>query len=366
MVRKLVGVGFGLLILFALGGVGTLNAEPVEVSIGFFYDALAPFGEWVTVNPYGWVWCPYDEGPGWRPYMDGDWMYSESGWVFDSPVEWGWACYHYGRWGFNDMYGWFWVPGTVWGPAWVTWRYGGGYIGWAPLPPEVGWSFRAGLEWDGFGLDFGISWPWWSFCEVSRFGERHLSQYVVASGRNMTLLRMTQNVTHYRTVGGRIVNENIGIAEVERQSGRTLPRYSIAENAGGGPRGPQVQGTVLRVYKPIVLADRSATPRNVLPQSRTSVSGQELDKRQKQEINGLSQRQRAEKEALSRTQQRETPQSAQQELEQRHQAERKALEQQQRKEAQALENRHKREQEQRQAAESERRKSTGSQPVKKK
>lgn len=32
--------------------------------------------------------------------------------------------------------GWVWVPGVEWAPAWVSWRVGGGYIGWAPLPPH--------------------------------------------------------------------------------------------------------------------------------------------------------------------------------------------------------------------------------------
>jgi len=31
---------------------------------------------------------------------------------------------------------WFWVPGETWSPATVAWRFGGGFIGWAPLPPE--------------------------------------------------------------------------------------------------------------------------------------------------------------------------------------------------------------------------------------
>ena len=29
-----------------------------------------------------------------------------------------------GRWFFDDSYGWVWVPGSEWAPAWVAWRYG--------------------------------------------------------------------------------------------------------------------------------------------------------------------------------------------------------------------------------------------------
>src|SRR6185503_19526629 len=55
-------------------------------------------------------------------------------WVSDEP--WAWATYHYGRWQLAGGYGWVWVPETVWAPAWVSWREGGGYVGWAPMPPE--------------------------------------------------------------------------------------------------------------------------------------------------------------------------------------------------------------------------------------
>ena len=41
--------------------------------------------------------------------------------------------------------GWVWVPGYTWAPAWVSWRYGDGYAGWAPLPPD---SF-AGIDYFG-------------------------------------------------------------------------------------------------------------------------------------------------------------------------------------------------------------------------
>lgn len=32
--------------------------------------------------------------------------------------------------------GWIWVRGEEWAPAWVDWRRGSDYVGWAPLPPD--------------------------------------------------------------------------------------------------------------------------------------------------------------------------------------------------------------------------------------
>ena len=48
----------------------------------------------------------------------------------------GWATYHCGHWGFDDEIGWYWVPGTRWAPAWVSWRRSGDHVACAALPPH--------------------------------------------------------------------------------------------------------------------------------------------------------------------------------------------------------------------------------------
>ena len=68
--------------------------------------------------------------PAWAPYTrNGHWVYANVGWTWVSDEPWGWATYHYGRWVNLDGTGWCWVPGYTWAPAWVSWRYGGGYCG---------------------------------------------------------------------------------------------------------------------------------------------------------------------------------------------------------------------------------------------
>ena len=112
----------------------------VYVSYQSFYDQLSPYGQWINDPQYGYVWVPNVDDD-FRPYFTGGhWVYTEFGntWVSDYP--WGWACFHYGRWTYNDYYGWLWVPGSEWGPGWVTWRWGGGYCGWAPLYPGFAWA----------------------------------------------------------------------------------------------------------------------------------------------------------------------------------------------------------------------------------
>src|SRR5215475_11360304 len=107
-----------------------------------FYDRLAPYGYWTFVAPYGRVWVPA-VGYGWRPYYYGQWVLTDWGWTFASDDPWGWAAYHYGRWNFAVGVGWYWIPGYVWAPAWVSWRYGAGYVTWCPLgPPGVVFGYH--------------------------------------------------------------------------------------------------------------------------------------------------------------------------------------------------------------------------------
>jgi hypothetical protein len=100
-----------------------------------FKQALSPHGQWVQTPEYGEVWVPAGVPGRWRPYSHGRWVYTRHGWTFVSYDPWGWGPFHYGRWVYHPLHRWSWIPGYEWSPAWVTWRYGGGHIGWAPLGP---------------------------------------------------------------------------------------------------------------------------------------------------------------------------------------------------------------------------------------
>ncbi len=126
------------------------------------YD-LEQYGSWTFVAGYGaWGWRPY-VGVGWRPYYHGQWGYGPSGcltWISYEP--WGWVPYHYGRWAYDPLYGWLWLPGYSYSPAWVYWIYGPGYFGWAPAGwfdcyrPYYGWAYRPYVR-AGFDFGFGFN-----------------------------------------------------------------------------------------------------------------------------------------------------------------------------------------------------------------
>ena len=116
-------------------GASALQQAKADVSVDFFYDNLSG-GNWIDVEGYGYGWQPdvAVNDTNWRPYADGYWAYTDDGWTWISYEDFGWATYHYGRWANLADYGWTWFPGTDldWGPAWVSWRTGGDYVGWAP------------------------------------------------------------------------------------------------------------------------------------------------------------------------------------------------------------------------------------------
>ncbi len=117
----------------------TFSPAQAQVSAEF-QAALEAYGEWQPHPRFGEVWVPYDLPPDWRPYTYGRWVYTDDwGWYWvsdDEEADWGWVTFHYGRWAHDQRLGWFWVPGDEWGPAWVDWRRGDDFVGWAPLPPD--------------------------------------------------------------------------------------------------------------------------------------------------------------------------------------------------------------------------------------
>jgi hypothetical protein len=135
-----------------------LEGSAPGVSPERFRTALGAHGDWYASPRYGDVWRPR-VAVGWRPYYYGTWLWTDEGWYWDSDEPFSWAVYHYGRWVYDSAWGWVWVPGYQWAPAWVTWRFGVDAVGWAPLAPGVS--------------VFVTSYPfvdfWWTFVPTVRF-----------------------------------------------------------------------------------------------------------------------------------------------------------------------------------------------------
>lgn len=167
-------------------------AQPAgAVSFGVFYSELSPYGMWVQDPAYGYVWVP-DAGPGFQPYYtNGYWVMTEYGNTWVSRYSWGWAPFHYGRWIYDSFYGWVWVPGYDWGPAWVYWRYGGGYYGWAPLTP----GFTVTVS---FGA-YTCPADWWIFLPPQYLYRKNFTHHVRDRRQNMTIYNNTTVINNTYT-----------------------------------------------------------------------------------------------------------------------------------------------------------------------
>jgi hypothetical protein len=202
------------------------------VNFDFFHDQLAPFGTWIQVAGYGPCWRPdaaIKLNPDFRPYYDnGQWVYTDNGWFWQSDYTWGDIPFHYGNWIIDPTYGWLWVPGYTWGPAWVFWRQAeaDGYIGWAPLPPgavfvDGGWDFRGHHY--GVDFDFGLGEACFAFIGYDHFHDNffrmrgrefsfHVSRERIHAFYGRTVLRNDFR----RDEHGRLINDGIGRDRVER------------------------------------------------------------------------------------------------------------------------------------------------------
>ena len=234
---------------------------------GLFYDDLEPYGEWVLLNPYGWVWSPWRVEPAWRPYTVGRWIYTVDGWFWYSDEPWGWATYHYGRWMFDPARGWIWIPGREWAPSWVAWRYGDGWIGWAPLPPGAVWRAGIGLDFGGADIDVIIQPFWWGFVDERTILDPRIGGRLLPPARNVTLVHVTRNVTRYTVVQNRVVVHGVDARDVERVTRKTVvPRRIVDEGRDRGVR-PVVDPQEVRVFRPSLKetppsrAPRAAQPR---------------------------------------------------------------------------------------------------------
>jgi len=215
--------------------------EAPEVSYQSFYDELSPYGQWIDYPGYGYVWMP-SVGYGFRPYStNGHWVPTDMGWTWASDYPWGWAAFHYGRWFFDNGYGWMWIPGQEWAPAWVSWRSSQEYYGWAPMGPNI--SFNTGY--------YNPPANYWCFVPHQYVSNPHMNNYYVNESRNVTIINNTTIINNYNTSSNLRNSYRGGPAadEVARYSGAPVRPVVVREN---NRPGEQLNNNQFSIYRPRV------------------------------------------------------------------------------------------------------------------
>ncbi len=196
----------------------------VGVTFGYFYSSLGSYGDWYEISNGVYVWKPYGVAINWQPYSVGRWLWTSDGWYWDSYEPFGYITYHYGRWFYDDYYGWVWYPSYEWAPAWVEWRYDDYYIGWAPLPPYAIFRYNVGIV-------FTISWNaplnYWYFVKYRHFYNDNVWGYGISNNYKTRIYRNTKVRNNYVNVDDRIINNGLNKEYVENRTGYRFAQRNI-------------------------------------------------------------------------------------------------------------------------------------------
>ncbi|HEX2920147.1 MAG TPA: DUF6600 domain-containing protein [Bacteroidales bacterium] len=229
----------GLFALILVSSNSCLTYKPAvysgkDITLQAFYDELSPYGYWVHNREYGYVWIPH-EGANFFPYAsDGRWMLTQDGWTWFSDFTWGWAPFHYGRWDYDQYYGWFWFPGDEWAPAWVAWRYTDDYFGWAPLWPDSDFETR----------EFYNDIYRWVFVRKENFMDRNINRHYISTRKRDEVFRRSR-ISERNVASSQGPDPN----EIERLTGRRINSLAVSEIYSPGRR---IAGDRLELYKPQV------------------------------------------------------------------------------------------------------------------
>lgn len=255
--------------LFSVMAIGPVNAQyydEYDYNNGYyddrydngdyqmFYDELAPHGTWLLDPTYGYVWSPR-VGKDFRPYYtNGRWVMTDLGNMWVSGYVWGAIPFHYGRWVYNPFYGWLWVPGRVWAPAWVVWRAHSSYYGWAPMGPGVSITFN-------FGNYYTNHYDYWTFvpCNYLYGGNYHRYR---RTNININFFRQTTVINYHGTYHNTRFFAGPRVDDIRRVTGKSVKTFRISEVNTRGRN--TISGNTVRVYNPrIGTTNRPIAPRSV-------------------------------------------------------------------------------------------------------
>ncbi|HMQ69892.1 MAG TPA: hypothetical protein PKA90_02245 [Ignavibacteria bacterium] len=223
------------------------------------FDSLSKDGEWVEIDKSEflqeitegtgeildfdessattkiiYVWRPYAVDNYWNPYYNGNWVFTNFGWVWSSYYSWGWAPYNYGRWYCSINYGWVWFPGNYWAPNYVTWRSCGNYVGWYPTCPRFRWRGRGTHVYTNHLYAYNPQN--WVFVNTQDFSKKIDRSVIVKSEDNSKLLKNSEkvNVLTYKDPSmAKFKYKGPDAISLARESGtRITPRVITAGSNG--------------------------------------------------------------------------------------------------------------------------------------
>jgi hypothetical protein len=242
----------------------------VSVSFQTFYDGLSPDGYWIEITKEEinedlkdgegqgfasdiiltddgnlFIWRPGVNSADWNPYTNGKWIYTNQGWMWASNYSWGWAAYHYGRWFHSNKYGWVWMPGYVWAPAWVQWRISENHIGWCPLSPKGKWKIDDGIT--NANYNYNNKSDDWVFVDKSNFVNDINTASIINRKQNADIIKKSDRVVNLKLENSKVINRGPDVKDIENKTGKSIHERFINHN--GNKHGYAFTDNDVTVYK---------------------------------------------------------------------------------------------------------------------
>ena len=223
---------------------------------------LDNYGSWMYVDSINsWAWQP-SVGGEWQPYRAGRWYWTSTGYAWISYEPWGWLPYHYGSWYHDVGFGWVWSWGRHWGPAWVSWMWWPGYVGWCPYGYYNSWYWNS----------YGGYYPGYRPGHPGGGGGHPVPRGDVMPPARTASGRMAPNASSSRMASGRAVDINgkVRVASVDRRGWTVVSQNDFASPnlsrlARSGDRVMPTTGDQMGVVMSGPLATRS--PRDASPRT---------------------------------------------------------------------------------------------------
>ncbi|MCS7053006.1 MAG: hypothetical protein NZM09_04655 [Ignavibacterium sp.] len=202
----------------------TLRANKPYHLDGYFYSCLTPYGTWILLDHGVYAWRPTIIVKTWAPYKIGRWVWTDYGWYWDSYEPFGVIVYHYGRWHYDDYYGWIWIPDYEWAPAWVEWRYDDDYIGWAPLPPYAVFKPYYGVI---YTYSYAVPVIHWHYVKIKYFCKPYVYKYYVPEKVKYRVHQNTKYRNEYRYSNGRVINQGVEYDFIRKRTNDNIQKREL-------------------------------------------------------------------------------------------------------------------------------------------
>lgn len=142
------------------------------------------------------------------------------------------------------MYGWLWIPGYDWSPAWVTWGSVDNFYCWAPLMPGIDVSLQFG-SWRPHSF-------YWNVCNRDHIYDRNLSTVIERPEHLSSIVNRITIINNFNTTKTHNLYYSKGpdVGEVQKFVNRKINQASI-RNVDKLNR-VRHNGNVINVYRPSI------------------------------------------------------------------------------------------------------------------